>query len=80
MNRLTLTKAGDKDGVIDKGEWRGGRCEDGHRTATVACPRCGRIASLSNHTIFSDGAVSPSLVCPRDCGFHEFVQLADWEE
>jgi hypothetical protein len=34
---------------------------------------------LRNHRIASDGAVSPSVVCPNpQCDFHEFVRLEGW--
>lgn len=47
--------------------------------ALVACPGCGESATLTDHTIKSDGAVHPSLVCPFDgCDFHDWVKLSDW--
>ena len=48
--------------------------------AYVSCPNCGRVGTLEppDHTIAPDGAVTPSLVCPYDCGYHEFVRLEDW--
>ncbi len=40
--------------------------------------RCGRIASLVDHHIDTDGRVTPSVVCMNDdCDFHEFVILVD---
>ena len=51
---------------------------DGVRTAIVSCPKCGGSVSLSRHEIAQDGSVSPSLVCPYDCDFHEFVKLEGW--
>ncbi len=63
-----------------KGEWRGACRRGSPRTALVCCPGCGKIASLSGHSIDPDGKVYPSLVCPFDkCSFHEFVKLADWK-
>lgn len=47
-------------------------------TAAVSCPVCGEVASLRGHAIGAGGYVTPSLVCPNDCGFHDFVQLAQW--
>jgi hypothetical protein len=62
-----------------KGEWRGARIRK-HRSALVCCPNCGKIGSLTKHTIDPDGRVFPSLVCPfGNCDFHEFVKLADWK-
>jgi hypothetical protein len=61
------------------GCWKGGIL-DGKRTANVSCPKCGQIASLSQHTIEADGTVKPSLVCPYDgCSFHDHVKLKDWK-
>ena len=49
-------------------------------TAMISCPKCGKIASLTSHTIADDGAVTPSLVCPHDCGFHDHAKLLGWEK
>ena len=35
---------------------------------------------LETHSISSDGTVSPSVVCPYGCGFHEFVKLEGWDQ
>lgn len=44
-------------------------------TLFVTCPN-GHTASLIDHSVSSDGEVTPSLVCPEDsCDFHEFVRL-----
>ena len=52
---------------------------DGRMTATMSCPTCGQVASLSGHTINPGGHVNPSLVCPYEgCGFHEYVTLEGW--
>lgn len=61
-----------------KAQWKGGIVEDGKRTAIVSCPGCSQVASLSAHTIADNGDVDPSLVCPFDCGFHEYVTLGGW--
>lgn len=52
----------------------------GQLIASMSCPGCGRIGVLEppDHTIAPDGAVTPSLVCPYDCGFHEHVRLEGW--
>lgn len=49
-----------------------------HVTAVVACPTCDALFTLQNHTIADDGTVRPSVVCPRRCGYHEFVRLEGW--
>lgn len=61
-----------------KGTWFPTRLADGQRSAMLVCPTCGQPASLSNHVIEADGSVTPSVVCPYECPFHEFIQLADW--
>ena len=66
-----------------EGQWRGGTRDesDGQgpkRTANVSCPGCGRVASLSGHTIREDGTVAPSVVYPFDCGFHDYIVLVGW--
>ena len=50
------------------------------RGAVFTCPICGNACSLSDHEIAADGTVSPSAVCPYDCGFHEFIKLDGWAE
>jgi hypothetical protein len=33
-----------------------------------------------NHTISSDGTVTPSVVCSIEgCGFHDFIKLEGWK-
>jgi hypothetical protein len=62
-----------------RGVWTGAGL-DGRRTAIVSCPTCGMSASRSGHTIYSNGDVAPSLVCPRSsCAFHEHVTLVGWK-
>lgn len=64
--------------LTDPGVWRGAT-RDGERTATMSCPECGEVASLSNHEIAPNGDVSPSVVCPHEgCGFHRYVTLEGW--
>jgi hypothetical protein len=44
------------------------------------CPN-GHIGVLDDHTIADDGAVSPSVVCPRKgCAFHENIILDGWKQ
>ena len=44
----------------------------------VACGACGVRGSLEDHSISDDGTISPSLVCPAECGWHVFARLAGW--
>lgn len=63
-----------------KGVWRGTKMRDGRRSALMSCPKCGQTCSLSHHKIQDNGEVQPSVVCPMDCGFHEYVKLAGWSK
>lgn len=51
---------------------------DGKITAEVACGDCGESAYL-DHEISIDGIVTPSLVCPKECGWHVMGKLENWE-
>ena len=35
---------------------------------------------IESHIVTPAGFVLPSVVCPYDCGFHEFIQLKDWSD
>jgi hypothetical protein len=59
------------------GTWKGLKTEQG-RKASFTCPNCGKIGSLADHDIGKNGEVNPSVVCPYDCGFHEYIRLAGW--
>lgn len=41
----------------------------------MKCPGGHVFLIRSHHTIAPDGTVSPSMVCPYRCNYHEFVQL-----
>ncbi|GAF75621.1 unnamed protein product [marine sediment metagenome] len=61
----------------EKGQWWG--LDWGtKRTATIVCPDCG-FTAVVRHDIADDGTVTPSVVCPEDCGFHEMIKLEGWE-
>lgn len=45
----------------------------------VRCGGCGERVRLTDHTVASDGAVTPSLVCPVECGWHVQARLVGWE-
>lgn len=78
-DRMTTLKNGSLEA---KGEWRRGRVGtmqgEQRITALVSCPGCGKTISLSKHGINPDGTVSPSLICPHGCGFHDFIKLEGW--
>lgn len=44
----------------------------------VACAECGVRGSLEDHRIAPDGTITPSLVCPVECGWHVFARLVGW--
>lgn len=58
--------------------WKHLHLPGGVESATVACPGCGRTATLDDHTIEADGMVQPILLCPHRCGFHDHVLLKNW--
>lgn len=60
------------------GSWSRGETWDKKKTGIITCPICGGAFSLSNHTINEFGLVSPSVVCPYNCTFHEWIILDDW--
>jgi hypothetical protein len=51
----------------------------GEAKAIVVCPKCGHWARL-NHEIAEDGTVTPSLICPYACGWHDWVKLEGWRK
>lgn len=59
------------------GHWRPIK-RDGKPLVKVACPSCGAEGDLSEHKINANGGVTPSLICPNDCGFHAQVVLGSW--
>ena len=79
MIEIKLAKEEDIWLSEEKGVYRRGT-SNGKKTATMSCPDCGQSASLSEHSIYDGGKVSPSVVCPNDgCNFHEYVKLLLWE-
>jgi len=45
----------------------------------ISCPDCGKFGVLNDHQVDDSGKVSPSVVCPHNCGFHEMIRLAGWK-
>lgn len=63
------------------GTWKGVVDNTGKRiSASFTCPNCGELGSLSAHHIAPDGTVTPSLICPYECGFHEHIKLEGWAQ
>lgn len=71
-----ITLQRDPDG--EPGTWRPHQLAGGRITATIFCPACGRPGTLEDHVILDSGEVTPSIVCPHGCGFHDFGHLAGW--
>ena len=64
----------------EKGVYRVGINYKNEKTASMSCPDCGFVKSLSGHAINIDGIVVPSVVCSKnDCKFNEFVELEGWK-
>ena len=65
-----------------KGVWMERHLQDPggvKESAAVSCPKCGEVCSLTEHSVAADGTVSPSLVCPFNCGYHAMVKLQGWK-
>lgn len=73
-DRVELERAPDgARGLPRRGQWR---IVAG--AIWVSCPDCAAVGML-DHDVADDGAVSPSLVCPREgCGFHAWARLGGW--
>lgn len=67
-----------------RGTWKPLR-EGEHLGATICCPKCGQISTLTKHTIKIDGTVEPSVICEWPdiqcviCNWHEMVKLDGFE-
>ena len=76
---LTIPKGSQSDVWHDDPlTWRGLAYKDGHRGATLSCDK-GHSGTLTDHKIAEDGTVTPSVMCPEKCGWHEMVILEDWD-
>ena len=65
--------------LVIPASWRRCREPDGTFTASLSCPKCGRVCSLSGHSIDKAGKVTPSVICGyEDCDFHDHLVLKDW--
>lgn len=59
--------------------WRAGRGLNEEIYPTIRDSN-GDWFGLATHSIDEDGTVSPSVVCPYGCGFHEFIKLEGWDQ
>jgi hypothetical protein len=75
--RVDLPKAA-RPGTTPPGHWSPLR-DGGRWSASIACPQCGVLATLTDHSIAADGTVSPSVVCPTSgCSWHVQARLLGW--
>ena len=79
-----LAKKHDHATPLIPGCWReialDGKPGDPPDTIKFACPNCGVEAYLDEHDVDDDGNVSPSVICPKECGFHDTVILKNFGE
>lgn len=48
------------------------------RPVWIRCPK-GHVARLEDHSVASDGTVTPGVQCPTDgCDFHDNARLDGW--
>lgn len=60
------------------GTWKPLERSGGEMSATFTCPKCGTYGDLVDHEIRGDGVVTPSVICPTNCGFHDNIVLEGW--
>jgi hypothetical protein len=84
MRDTTMKIARDTTGVLPPLTWRSWDSSKHisarqDKTADMSCDN-GHSFTLMNHTISTEGSVSPSVVCPNiRCNFHEYVVLEGWD-
>ena len=59
--------------------WRLSKDLDGTAYPTIR-DSSGDWFAIQTHSIADDGTVSPSVVCPYGCEFHEFITLEGWDQ
>ena len=60
---------------MPKGHYRLAYKPDHSLTASIRCPSCDQVFSVTHHT-YSQGTLVPSVICPHDgCTFHDNVLL-----
>ncbi len=62
--------------VMPPGHWRSTK-RDGAAIMKIACSLCGVEGDLSEHSVNENGGVTPSVICPNDCGFHGLAVLVN---
>ncbi len=58
-------------------DWIDHRGEEDIKTVALQCPICNKAFCLTNHKIDNNGMVTPSVVCPYNCGFHVMMMIKD---
>ena len=80
-------KASDKPGT-----WYAWQRHTERPVVDIVCPLCGHCFFLeqgergetsgpsrySSHGVSASGVVTPSVVCPWNCRFHQWIFLRDW--
>lgn len=74
---MTIIKKSPTDVPRAPGTWKELLCPD-RVSATITCPHCGAYGSIDEHFISNIGEVTPSVICPNECGFHDVVVLEGW--
>lgn len=49
-------------------------------TTQFCCPLCLCTFGMKAHKIAANGVITPSVVCPKKCGFHTDVTFMDWKK
>lgn len=59
-----------------------GEEEEKSEEPVLRCPNpdCSKVYWLDEHEVDIFGNVTPSVVCPFNCGFHAFIRLEQWGE
>jgi DNA-directed RNA polymerase subunit RPC12/RpoP len=45
------------------------------KTYALQCPTCNKAFCLAQHAVDLNGNVTPSVVCPFNCGFHVMMKI-----
>ena len=66
-----------RDDTGGKGTWAKVYIGGFEFSASMCCPSCAHISSLSAYTIGGDGVMMPRVLCPY-CPFGEWCPLEEW--
>lgn len=77
FNLIFFLKDTDRD-FTRKGRWYLDPSIKGRTCVSLLCFTCGEHFTIFEHGISNVGRVTPSVVCPHGCGFHQWITLRDW--